>query len=166
MSKNIDTVTPVLLELAPLPREQIGPFLLLGVDKRADKSQIEAAWAQRVIWARKKQVKTPLEDINWSREIINDYEKRLKADAASLNIDTTDQVLQRLSQRFGGNGQATARPLDDEKSLADYPLYDALPELAEIRASIPQPESPRELPAVQMILAAFAHQPLDPWADV
>ena len=27
---------PVVLDLAPLPREQIGPFLLLGLDKDAD----------------------------------------------------------------------------------------------------------------------------------
>ena len=27
---------PVVLELAPLPREQVGPFLLLGLDKDAD----------------------------------------------------------------------------------------------------------------------------------
>jgi len=44
---------PVILELASLPREQIGPFLLLGLDKDADKEQIEANWARRVIWARK-----------------------------------------------------------------------------------------------------------------
>ena len=32
-------------ELASLPREQVGPFLLLGLDKTADKEQIEANWA-------------------------------------------------------------------------------------------------------------------------
>ena len=41
---------PIVLDLAPLPREQIGPFLLLGLDKDADKEQIEANWARRVIW--------------------------------------------------------------------------------------------------------------------
>lgn len=35
---------PVVLELAPLPREQIGPFLLLGLEKDADREQIEASW--------------------------------------------------------------------------------------------------------------------------
>ena len=32
---------PVVLELAALPREQMGPFLLLGIDKSAGKSAIE-----------------------------------------------------------------------------------------------------------------------------
>ena len=32
----------IVLELAPIPREQVGPFLLLGLDKSADKDQIEA----------------------------------------------------------------------------------------------------------------------------
>ena len=63
---------PVVLEVATLPREKVGPFLLLGVDKDADQEQIEAHWAQRVIWARKNQVNAALQEINWAREIIND----------------------------------------------------------------------------------------------
>src|SRR5882672_1227104 len=77
---------PVLLELAFLPRDQIGPFLLLGVDKTGGKDQIEANWAQRLIWARKNLTTTALEDINWAREVLNDPDKRVRADAASLNI--------------------------------------------------------------------------------
>src|SRR5262245_27196963 len=80
---------PIVLELAPMPREQVGPFLLLGLDKSADKDQIEANWAQRVIWARKNLIKVPLEDVNWAREFVNDAEKRIRADAASFNVDTT-----------------------------------------------------------------------------
>ncbi len=41
---------PVMLQLAPLPRTQIGPFLILGVDKDADKETVESQWAQRLIW--------------------------------------------------------------------------------------------------------------------
>jgi hypothetical protein len=55
-----DDKEPVVLELAPLPREQIGPFLILGLDKDAGKDEIEANWARRVIWARKSQVRVPL----------------------------------------------------------------------------------------------------------
>ncbi|GIW79792.1 MAG: hypothetical protein KatS3mg105_1599 [Gemmatales bacterium] len=40
----------VVVELAPLPREQMGPFLILGVYKDADSATIDAHWAQRVIW--------------------------------------------------------------------------------------------------------------------
>src|SRR5437899_5211457 len=84
---------PVVLELAPLPREQIGPFLLLGLEKDAGPEQVEANWAQRVIWSRKNQINVPLEDINWAREVINDPDKRIRADAATLNADTIDGTL-------------------------------------------------------------------------
>src|SRR3984893_3154737 len=93
---------PVVLELAPLPREQIGPFLLLGLDKLADKDEIEAHWAQRVIWARKNQSKVPLENANRAREPLNDRERRIRAHAASLNVDTTAGVLRRLAERYAG----------------------------------------------------------------
>src|ERR1700674_3170594 len=93
---------PVVLELAALPREQVGPFIILGIDKTAGKEQIEAAWAQRVIWARKHQIKTPLEDVNWAREVINDHDRRIRADAAALNMDTSEGVLRRLRERFAG----------------------------------------------------------------
>ena len=38
--------TPIVLELAPLPREQVGPFLLLGVEKTADKEIVEAKFQE------------------------------------------------------------------------------------------------------------------------
>ena len=38
MSTNHDEA--VVLELAPLPREQLGPFIILGVDKDADQERI------------------------------------------------------------------------------------------------------------------------------
>src|SRR3712207_1889289 len=90
---------PIKLELAPLPREQVGPFLLLGLEKTATPEQIEAHWAQRVIWARKKHIRVPLEDVNWAREVINDPERRVNADAANLNLDTVDGVLKQLEQK-------------------------------------------------------------------
>src|SRR5437868_13452665 len=114
--------TPVVLELAPLPREQVGPFVLLGVGKLADKDEIEAHWAQRVIWARKNQSRVPLEDINWARETLNDLERRVRADAASLNVDTTAGTLRRLAERYAGKAPPApgGAPLDVEKPLADY----------------------------------------------
>src|SRR5215471_9346892 len=131
---------PIVLELAPIPREQVGPFLLLGVDKSADKDQIEANWAQRIIWARKNQIKTPLEDVNWAREAINDKDKRIRADAASLNLDTTDGALRRLAERYTQPGAvARAEPLDVEKALADYTPPIAVPDAEEVRAAIAVP---------------------------
>ena len=34
---------PIVLQLAPLPRTQIGPFLILGVDKDASRAFRKAA---------------------------------------------------------------------------------------------------------------------------
>jgi hypothetical protein len=90
------------IELADLPREQVGPFLLLGLDKSATKEEVDAHWADRLKWARKQLIKVPLEDINWARETLNDVERRVRADAASLNVDTTAGTLRRLAEQTVG----------------------------------------------------------------
>ena len=154
---------PVVLEPAPLPRTQVGPFLILGLDKDADRDAIEAAWAQRLIWARKNLTKCSLEDINWAREMMNNPDERIRADAVSLNIDTTDGILRQLRERFQGKGQQGARPIDIEKNLAGYEPPIDLPDLQEVRSLIPTPEIPREVPAVRLILEEFVRQPIDPW---
>src|SRR5918999_1359474 len=92
-------VEPIILELAPLPREQVGPFLLLGLDKTAVKEAIDAAWAQRLIWARKG---------------INDPDRRVRADASSLNLDLAEGVMRKLADRFSGKTAYACRPLDVE----------------------------------------------------
>src|SRR5262245_37744176 len=115
-----DNPQPVVLELDPLPREQIGPFLLLGVDKDVTPEQIDAAWAERLKRARKGQQRIALQDINWSREVINDPDRRVRADVTSLNLDTADGVLRRLAEYYGLTGGPTWRPLDQPRALADY----------------------------------------------
>src|SRR6266852_1783627 len=114
-----DNPEPIVLELAPLPREQIGPFLLLGVDKDADLERIENGWATRLKQARRQQIDLGLEDINWAREVLKDPEKRVRADAGSLNVDTLDGVLRRLDERFGSQSgrDAVWQPRDREKDL-------------------------------------------------
>jgi hypothetical protein len=159
MSKN-----PVMLELAPLPREQVGPFLLLGLEKIAAKDQIEASWAKRILWARKDMIKVALEDINWAREVLNDKDRRIRADAASLNLDTTDGILRELAERYGGDAAATrCKPLDVEKNLADFSLPVEMPELQAVQNSIAVPEIPEEVPAVRTILEKYLQEPVDPW---
>jgi hypothetical protein len=156
---------PVVLELAALPRDQVGPFIILGIDKTAGKEQVEAAWAQRVIWARKDQVKTPLEDINWAREVMNDSDRRIRADAASLNIDTSEGVLRRLRERFAGlaKNEPGCRPLDVELPLADYSPDIPVPDMAEERQRIPVGDVPLEIPAVAALVENLLREPLDPW---
>lgn len=157
---------PVVLELAPLPREQIGPFLLLGVEKDAGKEAIEAGWANRVKQARRGQITLALEDINWAREVINDPDKRVRADAASLNLDTADGVLRALAERYGGAGGTGWQPLDREKDLRDYVPPAEVPDAALVRAALAVPEPACEVPFVAALLdeAARAAKALDPWA--
>lgn len=158
--------TPVVLELASLPREQIGPFLLLGVEKDANDEQIEANWAQRVIWARKNQLGVPLEDINWAREILREMDRRIRADAASLNADTIEGTLWQLAARFGfdGSGGPSWQPHDHEKPLADYTPATEVPAYPEVQAGIIVPEAPTDLPMVASLLKQLASEPIDPWS--
>jgi hypothetical protein len=156
---------PIGLELAPLPREQVGPFLLLGVDKTADKEEIEACWAQRLIWARKGIVRTPLEDINWSREMLQDVDKRVRADTASINLDTTEGSLKRLVKQFGPQDAAPAcKPLDAEKALADYTPDVTVPDPAPVQAEIALPPAQIEVPMVRRLLEQLVETPIDPWS--
>lgn len=157
---------PVVLELAMPPREQLGPFLLLGLEKDASREDIEAHWAKRVIWARKSQARVPLEDVNWAREALTDRDRRVKADAGSINLDSADRILHRLSKRYGNGGPPHWQPRDGEKSLGDYSPNIELPSLEEVRASIPDPHIPREVPAATSLLGQFAREPLHPWDSI
>jgi hypothetical protein len=158
---------PVVLDLAALAREQMGPFLMLGLDKTADKTTIEKHWADRVKWARRSLVKVALEDVNWARDLLSDVERRIKYDASSLNADTSDGVITQLAERFGlEGGQATRQwqPLDSEKALADYVPSAEVPEIETVRGSLQVPALPEDVPAVPSLLERLAGQPLDPWA--
>jgi hypothetical protein len=157
---------PIVLELASLSREQIGPFLLLGLDKDADKEAIEAHWADRLKWARKGQIRVPLEDVNWAREALGDPERRARLDAASLNLDTRDGLLSQLGNHYGANGGKVScawQPLDREKNLADYAPPAEVPEVDVIRAGLAVPELPETAPAVLPLLERLVQAPLDPW---
>jgi hypothetical protein len=156
---------PVVLELAPLPREQVGPFLLLGLEKTADKNQIEASWARRIIWARKEQIKVALEDINWAREILNDKDKRIRADAASLNLDTAEGILRDLALQYGSDAPTGLRckPLDVEKDLSAYEPKVEIPDWQAVQNAIVVPDIPEEVPAARGILENFVREPFDPW---
>ena len=99
--------------------------------------------------------------------MLNDKDKRLRADAASLNADTTDGILGNLSQRLGVLGGRTTRgwqPLDCEKALADYSPPAEVPDRHAVRQAIGVPPVPEDLPAVSSLLQQLADQPLDPWA--
>ena len=149
-------------ELAPLPRERIGPFLVLGVPKDADADAIEARWAQCVLWARQGKSRVPLGDIHWAREVLRDPERRLEADAASLNPDVAGQELQRLTRLYRlDTGRPAWTPLDPEPAALSAI---EVPDPATVRANVPAPEVPIELPGVARWLDALAKSPIDPWS--
>ena len=157
---------PVVLELAPLPREQLGPFLLLGLPKDADKGVVESNWAERVKLARKNLFKMALEDINWAREMINEPEKRFRFASSSLNLDTADGTLARLAETYGVRdvSRPAWKPYESERALADYTPALPLPDPQALGPTIPVPELPLELPAVARLLQQFLPESLDPWA--
>lgn len=158
---------PVVLELASLPREQMGPFLLLGLDKAAPAPTVERHWADRLKWARRNLVKVPLEDINWARETLNDPERRIKYDAGSLNIDSTDQTLHELGRRYGLSGGKVVRQwqaLDLEKALEGYTPSVEIPAPAAAAHPIVTVEVPEAMPAARALLEELARQVIDPWA--
>jgi hypothetical protein len=162
MSENDE---PIVLELAPLARETVGPFLLLGLEKDAGADQIEAHWAKRIIWARKRQIRIALEDINWAREVCNDPKRRAAADVVALNADTAERALRRLARRYGGPeaGGGLWQPLEDDAVLAYHlPLPEAPPAGVD-QQSIPRPEVPFQLPVAPGLLQALVQFDADPW---
>lgn len=155
---------PVVLELASLPREQVGPFFLLGLPKEADQDQIEKHWVDRVKWCLQNRVKLSREDVNWAHEMLKDLSSRIRSDVASLNVDTSEGVLVTLAQRYGNNGPGTMwQPLDSEKPLAEYSPAAEVPSAESVRSSLIVPEIPEELPAVALLLEQLAQSALDPW---
>src|SRR5438132_12059031 len=144
-----DSQEPVLLELAPLPREKIGQFILVGLEKDASPEEVEAHWAQRVIWARKNQIGVALTEINWAREALNDPDKRVRADAASLNVDVTTRILQDLAQRYGvGSAGASWQPLQMDPPVTEGAHPVEIPDPDKTRAAIRIPDVRDILPAV------------------
>jgi len=159
-----DIVEPIVLELAPLPREKIGPFIFLGLEKDARPEEIEAHWAQRLIWARKNLIPVALTEINWAREVLNDPDKRVRADAATLNVDTTPRVLHELAQRYGVDPAGPSwQPMQVDKPPSESIPPVEIPDPEEIRRAIPIPEVPDDLPGVNWVLDQFLKEPIDPW---
>jgi hypothetical protein len=163
MAKN----EPVVLELASLPREQMGPFLLLGLDKSADKEKMESNWADRIRQARKGQLKVALEDVNWARNMLADLEGRLRSDSASLNVELSDGLLSNLAARFavgGDRGEIRWKPLERDWPVNEYTPPVAAPDPREVVSAVVLPDVSDELPAVRSLLEQMALAPLDPWA--
>jgi hypothetical protein len=150
----------VPVAVAPLSREQVGPFLILGVAKDADDASIEAAWALRVLWARQGKTRIPLEDIHWARAVLRDPTQRLGADVAGLNADTAANELRRLMRLWHLDGKPGWTPFDP-----DPPAVAAdVPDPATVSATVPAPSIPVDLPGVARWLDEFAKAPLDPWS--
>jgi hypothetical protein len=155
-------------ELSLPPREQLGPYLILGVGRDATAEEIEARWAQRLIWARKKQFPIPLADVNWAREVLGDAMKRMQADAGSLSADTHEHALKRLAERFGLSEQLgpTWEAIDVEPPPFDLTGEVRMPDPEEVKRAIVIPRVPTGVAAAAWLLDQFANAPLDPWTMV
>jgi hypothetical protein len=150
----------VPVALTPLLREQVGPFLILGVPKDADDDTIDAAWAQRVLWARQGKTRVPLEDIHWARAVLRDPDQRLAADAASLNLDVASGELRRLARLWHLDpGRPGWPPIDP----GPPEVAAEVPDPAAVRPTVLAPAVPVDLPGVARWLDEFARAPLDPW---
>jgi hypothetical protein len=165
MSDQPTTTAPIVLDVAALPREQIGPFLILGVDKDAANVEIEAHWAQRLIWARSKEIRTPLEDVNWAKEVLLERDRRVAADVVSLNPDTTAGELRQILAKHGPLEPEVPTWRPQEPPLPELPEAppNLIPELDAVRAGLKVPDVPLELPAVTRIIDEFRSAKLDPW---
>jgi hypothetical protein len=150
--------TPVAVP--PLPRERVGPFLILGVAKDADDETIDAAWARGVLWARQGRTRIPLGDIHWARAVLRDPAQRFAADAASLNPDVGGEELRRLAKLWHVDGGRPGwTPLDPDPAAVTVDV----PDPAAVRSTVPAPAVPVDLPGVARWLDEFARAPLDPW---
>lgn len=158
---------PIMLELAQLPREKLGPFFLLGLHKTASQKDIDAHWALRLKWARKNQISVALEDINWARDCLNDKEKRVEADVASLTTDLADDFLYRLALKYSieeGQAEPSWEPLDEEHDHSSFEPAVAVPTLEEVKQRILMPDVPEEMPSCSIFLTRVLREEIDPWA--
>lgn len=166
MADVFDSDPAVMLEHTELSRELAGPFLILGLEKDADPEQVEAHWAQRVIWARKGALGSALADVNWAREVLKDVDRRVQADLDSPNPDTAAGVMREATRLFGpANGRSLAwTPRGDNEPSGEFVPATPIPESDEVRRAIVPPRVPAELPGVFSLLRQMLGDPVDPWA--
>lgn len=159
---------PILLELAQLPREKLGPFFVLGLSKDATKKDIDRHWADRLKWARKNIVNVPLEDINWARETLSDPQQRIEADVASLSSDLMEGLIETVAKKYHlatADIEPTWEPIDDEKDLREFEPEQEIPSIESVSEKIVLPDIPEDLPSMQLFLEPLEAKELDPWDD-
>lgn len=155
--------TPVVLEVEGLPREQVGPFVLLGVGKEITAEAAVAAHTERIRLAREGKLALAPGDIDWALEQLTDPDRRAAADAGSLNLDTSAGDLARLRARYPA-GRPAWEPVPAPLLAVDGPDAD-LPDSAGVRAALPVPVPPAELPAADRLLRELVEGPIDPWGE-
>jgi hypothetical protein len=145
-----------------LPREELGPFILLGLDKDADQAQIEAQASRRRAATGENRARVSAEDIDWSCDLLRDPARRVKADVTSLNTDTAEGTLRGLEESFGLAAPAWQAWELEKPPAAEFADVE-IPDPEALRQAITLPPIPNEIPAVAELLEDFARRPLDPW---
>jgi hypothetical protein len=94
---------PVVLDLAPLPKEKMGPFIILGVAKEATPKEIESAFQERLLGIQAGDFPLGEEDIHWAKERLSDPEDRLNADVVSMNAEILNSPIRRMNKSDSEN---------------------------------------------------------------
>jgi hypothetical protein len=143
----------------------MGPFLILGLDKDASPEEVDKAWRERLQWVEQGWSNVSCDDLNWAHDVLLDPERRVAADAASLNPDTLAQPCRHLlTTSESADWEQPSWPILDDAwpELPPFP-----PDLPENRASevgaAPIPEIPREVPALTRLIKQWLDRPIDPW---
>ena len=112
--------------------------------------------------------KVPLEDINWAREILNDVERRIRADAASLNADTQRRRARRSSPSATAcrtvAGRLAAAGQREGAGRLSTAGRSARRQRGTGRCALPFPRCPKNCRPCRSA-RSLVQQPLDPWAS-
>ena len=168
MAKSLD---PVVLELATLSREQIGPFMLLGLDKSADKEQIDKHWADRVKLGAQAAHQGPAAKTSTGRTRSSRTSTGASAPTRPASTPTRRTASSRkLCDRYGVGNGSPGRGCGSRLTTRSR-----WPTICPRRRCPTADDGPRrhhwssrrcreELPAVAVLLERLAQLPLDPWA--
>lgn len=141
----------------------VGPYIILGIDKDADPATLPEVCARRVEAARAGELTWTEEQIVAALEVLHAPEERLESDVESFNTDIASGEVRRLARLYRVDGGGPAwEPMDPEPPTELTELtFDA----AGLAAEAPAPDVPLELPSVETWLTQYAAGASNPWTS-
>jgi hypothetical protein len=148
----------------PIDRDDVGPFIVLGVDKDVDAATLHARVAERLRQIDRGECRFTRADVEWARDVLRDRKSRLRADVDHLNPDLASGALGRLARLYHLDGAPPGwEPLDPEP-VADLPGLDAI-DVQALAAGLVPPEAPLHFPTLDHWAARRLEIGDDPWAE-